>query len=170
MPQNIESTLTPIGNNGPTMAAAQQHNGISNASAGNPDTEKLVDIPLHDIMPLMEVNDNSLLFLIGISVFSIMIVSLLLYLAWKFFQNRNTQNLRKEYYEALMAIDFSNAKDAAYKITELGYFFSEDSERMQKKYEHLVALLSAYKYKAHVNSIDDEVKSHYKIYVEMIDV
>ena len=128
------------------------------------------EIPIHDIKPLMEVPDSSLAFLIlGLSV-----VFLLLfgggYLFYKHFKKRKRLNLRKEHFKALEDVDFSDPKKAAYTITEHGRFFAGDAPRLKEAYENMVERLEVYKYRRNVTPINDESRSYYKIYLEMIDV
>ena len=128
------------------------------------------EIPIHDIKPLMEVPDSSLTFLIlGLSV-----VFLLLfgggYLFYKHFKKQKRINLRKEHFKALENVDFSDPKKAAYAITEHGRFFTDDAPRLKEAYENMVERLEVYKYRRNVTPINDESRSYYKIYLEMIDV
>ncbi|MEN8146442.1 MAG: hypothetical protein ABFR02_02345 [Campylobacterota bacterium] len=128
------------------------------------------DIPLHDIKPLMEVPDSSL------TIFSVLVLitALLLlgglYLLFRFLQSQKTVNHRKIHYKALKKVDFRDPKQAAYAITEYGRIFADDSERLSEAYNNLVARLEEYKYKKVVETIDDESRSYYKIYLGMIDV
>ena len=66
--------------------------------------------------------------------------------------------------------NFRDPKRAAYAITEYGRIFAEDSERLNETYANLISRLEVYKYKKVVTAIDDESRSYYKIYLEMIDV
>lgn len=128
------------------------------------------DIPLHDIKPLMEVPDSS--FILFTVILSIVVILFLgaLFLLYRFVRNRQTVNLRKLHYAALEAIDFSDPKKAAYAITDHGRTFADDSERLREAYDNLVMRLDRYKYKKLVETIDDESRSYYKIYLGMIDV
>ena len=128
------------------------------------------DIPLHDIKPLMEVPDSSftiLTILVGIAA---VVLAGGLYLLYRYLQSRKTVNHRKVHYKALKKVDFKDPKRAAYAITEHGRIFAEDSERLNETYANLMSRLEVYKYKKVVAAIDDESRSYYKIYLEMIDV
>lgn len=128
------------------------------------------DIPLHDIKPLMEVPDSSLTFLLlGLFVVTLLVVGGV-YLFYQRFKQSKQVNLRKQHYRALKDVDFKTPKEAAYQITEHGRFFAEDSPRLKETYENLVERLESYKYRLEVAPIDDESRSYYKIYLEMIDV
>jgi hypothetical protein len=118
----------------------------------------------------MEVPDSS--FILFTVILSIVVILFLgaLFLLYRFVRNRQTVNLRKLHYAALEAIDFSDPKKAAYAITDHGRTFADDSERLREAYDNLVMRLDRYKYKKLVETIDDESRSYYKIYLGMIDV
>ncbi|MGB5964448.1 MAG: hypothetical protein WBG65_02830 [Sulfurimonadaceae bacterium] len=128
------------------------------------------DIPLHDIKPLMEVPDSSLILLTVISTIIVILLVGGMYLLYRFMKDRKTVNLRKVHYKTLNKINFSDPKKAAYDITEYGRLFADDSERLSEAYNNLVSRLEHYKYKRVVEAIDDESLSYYKIYLGMIDV
>jgi len=133
-------------------------------------TPSSYDIPLHDIQPLMEVPDSSFGFLMIVVVVVVVLLGSAGYLFYTYFKKEKKLNMRKEYFSALNKVDFKDPKQAAYQITFYGRLFSEDSERLHEAYNNLVEYLEAYKYKKSVESIDDESRSYYKIYLEMIDV
>ncbi len=128
------------------------------------------DIPLHDIKPLMEVPDSSLtIFSVFVLIGAVLLLGGL-YLLYRFMQSRKSVNYRKIHYKALKKVDFRDPKQAAYAITEHGRIFADDSERLNEAYNNLVSRLEEYKYKKVVETIDDESRSYYKIYLGMIDV
>jgi len=128
------------------------------------------DIPLHDIKPLMEVPDSSFAILMIIAVIMTAIVAGGVYLFYRNLKRKKRIDHRKDHYKALKKVDFRDPKRAAYAITEHGRIFADDSERLNETYTNLVSRLDAYKYKKVVSAIDDESRSYYKIYLEMIDV
>jgi len=128
------------------------------------------DIPLHDIKPLMEIEEYSLYYLIGASALGVFILFAIVYLLLKWFKNRNAFNLRKEHYKLFNAVDFSDAKRAAYDITFYGASFRDDSPRHSEMYKNLVDRLEPYKYKKSVDAIDKEVFAYIDLYRGMIDV
>ncbi len=133
-------------------------------------TPSSYDIPLHDIRPLMEVPDSSFGFFLVVLVVGVVLISSASYLLYNYLKRDKKINIRKEYYRALKKVDFKHPKEAAYQITFYGRLFADDSERLYEAYHNLVAYLEPYKYKQHVEPIDDESRSYYKIYLEMIDV
>lgn len=128
------------------------------------------DIPLHDIKPLVEVNEYSLYYTLGIATVAFILFLALIYFLYRWFVNRNRFNLRKEHFKLLNAVDLSDTKNAAYKITTYGYTFREDSPRHKEMYHNLTERLENYKYKKTVESFDEEVKGYIDLYKGMIDV
>jgi uncharacterized protein HemX len=133
-------------------------------------TPSSYDIPLHDIKPLMEVPDSSGTLLMLMLLIAVVLGAGTLYLLYRRLRFRQKVNIRKQHYEMLSHVDFSDAKRAAYLITEHGRLFSKDSERLFEAYQNLVERLEPYKYRKTVSPIDNESRSYYKIYLEMIDV
>jgi hypothetical protein len=128
------------------------------------------DIPLHDIKPLVEIDDYSIYYFSGIIILIIAILVALAFFGWRYWSKRNAFSIRKKHSKLLHEIDFSNPKEAAYAITKYGYTFSNDDERHHEKYENLLSRLAPYKYKKEVEAIDSETKSYFEIYLGMIDV
>jgi len=128
------------------------------------------DIPLHDIKPLVAIEDYSFWMLIGLSGTALLIVAALFYLLWKYLKERNRYNRRKVCFNALENISFANSKVAAYAISRHGLCFSDDSPRLHEAFQNLVSKLEPYKYKKTVGSMDDDTISYYHIYIGMIDV
>ena len=134
------------------------------------DKPEVFDIPLHDIKPLIEIQEYSLYYLIGVSLVGTVILLALLYLAFKYLKNRNKFNIRKENLSRLRAIDFSDAKSAAYSITTYGKTFKDDSDRHTRAYDALLDELETYKYKKNVDNFSDETKHIFEIYLGLLDV
>ena len=128
------------------------------------------DIPLHDIKPLVEVQEYSLLYLIGVSIIALVIFVGSLYLILRWLKHRNAFNIRKEHYKLLEALDLSDAKKAAYDVTFYGATFKDDSPRHTEMYKNLVDRLEQYKYKKNVENLDSEVLGYIDVYKGMLDV
>ncbi len=128
-----------------------------------------INIPLHDIMPLVEVPDTSIYW------FSALLVALLVvcasgviwFLKWKK-SKKITQ--RQLHYEALKKIDLKNPKQSAYTICKEGYFFAHDNERTLGAYQNIFKRLEPYKYAPTVEKIDEETLGYYHLYLGIIDV
>jgi len=127
------------------------------------------DIPLHDIKPLVEVPDNSLMILIVLTalVLTLIFVPLMIW-AWKKFKKAKEINLRKIYLEKIHHVNTDNAKQAAYEISEYArHIVSTDKEK--SLLEELDNRLSQYKYKKSVEKLDDETLGHFRVFLEVLD-
>lgn len=126
-----------------------------------------IDIPLHDIMPLVEVHEPSIYW------FSVLVIGVLVIFAtsmlWFSKLKRNkTINERRLHYDALQNIDLKNSKQSAYRISKVGYFFAHDNEQTAEVYQNLFTRLEPYKYSKNVEKIDEETLRDYYRYLEMI--
>lgn len=128
-----------------------------------------VDIPVHDIYPLVEVSDYSLYYFVALLVIAAAVVMGTAFWLLKRVRNRRKSE-RRIAFEQLHALDFTDSKRAAYAISETGRIFAHDSERTAKAYENLFGRLERYKYAPHVDPIDEETVAYYRLYLEMIDV
>ncbi|MDQ7067085.1 MAG: hypothetical protein Q9M40_03250 [Sulfurimonas sp.] len=128
------------------------------------------DIPLHDIKPLIEIQEYSLYYFSALVIFVSLIVLLLSYLLYRYIKEKNSFNIRAEHLKLLKALDLSNTKKAAYELTLYGATFKDDSENHAKTYETLVHDLEMYKYKKSVESFSEETKNRIETYVGMLDV
>jgi len=98
-------------------------------------------IPLHDIKPLLEIEDYSFYYFLGIAAVVVIIILAGSYLLYKHFRQRNLREPKK----------------AAYDLTEYGATFQADSERHQKTYHDMV-------------EFDSETLRIIELYRGMIDV
>lgn len=128
------------------------------------------EIPLHDIKPLLEIEDYSFYYFIGIVTVVTLIVLGVVYLLYKHFRTKNRFNIRKEHLQLLKNIDLKETKKAAYQLTEYGATFQNDSERHQKTYHDMLDRLEKYKYKKNVDDFDSETLRIIELYRGMIDV
>ena len=127
------------------------------------------DIPLHDIKPLVEVPDDSLTTLLGIAavVVALMLIPVFIWL-WNKFTKKRKENLRKVYLKKIHAIDTSDAKQAAYEISEYGRHLAVSDKEIELL-DSLDKRLSEYKYKKEVSAIDAETLGHFQVFLEVID-
>lgn len=131
-------------------------------------SQRVVDIPLHDIKPLVDVPDTTFIVFSALVIIGIVVSVSLLWFLLKKTRNRR-QSERKRFYAQLSSIDFSDPKKAAYRISEIGYRFVEENERTAKAYQNLFERLEPYKYAPNVKAIDEETIGYYRIYLEIID-
>ena len=128
------------------------------------------DIPLHDIKPIIEIQEYSLYYLIALVVLGLFLLFGIAYLLYKWMKKRNSFNIRKEHIKLINELDFSDTKNSAYLITSYGYTFKDDSPRHSEMYKNLVERLDEYKYKKDVESFDSETMGYIELYKGMIDV
>ncbi len=128
------------------------------------------DIPLHDIKPIVDVQEYSFYYFLGASTVALLLVCAVAYLIYLWIKRRNAFNLRKEHLRLLGSLDLSDTKRSAYAVTMYGATFKDDSPRHQEMYANLTSRLEAYKYKKDVQEFDSEVIGYIKLYEGMIDV
>ena len=131
--------------------------------------EQNFDIPLHDIKPLVDIEEYSFEYLMAFSGVLVLIFIGLLYLVFIWLKNKKRYNKRKEYAKRIKALELHDTKAAAYKLTHYGAAFKADSPRHAKAYEELFAHLEAYKYKKDVTAFSEETLHFIEIYRGMID-
>lgn len=127
-------------------------------------------IPLHDIKPIVDVQEYSLYYLIGISTFVFILTCIIIYLIYKWLQKRKAFSIRKEHLRLINSLDLNDTKSSAYAITTYGYTFKDDSDRHQEMYENITSRLEVYKYKKEVDNFDSEVLGYIELYKGMLDV
>ncbi len=132
--------------------------------------EQSYDIPLHDIKPIVEVQEYSFYYFLGaISLAAVVLLSIA-YFIYIWLKKRNAFNIRKEHFKILNSLDLDDTKKSAYAITFYGATFKDDTPRHQEMYENIVGRLAAYKYKKEVDAFENEVIGYIELYKEMIDV
>jgi len=71
-------------------------------------------------------------------------------------------------FRELKSVDFTNSKEAAYKITKYGRELVYD-DRSYKIFEELLKKVQKYKYKKEVPLVDEETKKYFKLFLETIN-
>ncbi len=104
------------------------------------------DIPLHDIKPIIEIEEYSLYYFLGFASIVLVLVAGVAYLLYMWLKKRNRYNRRREHFKLLNSLDLGNAKESAYAITLWGATFKDDSPRHKEMYDNLLGRLDAYKY------------------------
>jgi len=128
------------------------------------------DIPLHDIKPIVDVQEYSLYYFLGTVFLALVAFGLVSYLIYIYIKKRNAFNIRKEHLKLINELDLSNTKQSAYALTTYGMTFKDDSDRHKEMFKNITERLEAYKYKKKVDSFDDETLGFIELYKEMIDV
>lgn len=128
-----------------------------------------VDIPVHDIAPLLEIHEHSMVWFMLLVMCTVAVV-------FMFFKKMRTKespkqlNERKRRYENFIHIDVSDPKKAAYAICEQGSFFAQDNEQTKSAYKTLFESLEPYKYAPKVEPITEECLALYRGYCQMVVV
>ena len=131
---------------------------------------KSFDIALHDIKPIVDIQEYSFYYLLGASLFVLFIILGLIYLMYKWIKAKNAFNIRRENIKIINSLNLSETKDSAYTITSLGLVFKDDTPEHTQIYDNLVQKLESYKYRKEVEEFDSEVLSLIEQYKGMIDV
>ena len=127
-----------------------------------------INMTIRDIKPLLEIPDNSFYIYWGLIVVSLfLIISIIFFLILNWWRVRKI-NLAKGYLEKLKAIDWEDTKSSAYCATHYSRLLATD-ERRQKLFQQLNPMLDKYKYKKKVDSIDDETKKYFNLFVQVTD-
>ena len=132
--------------------------------------ERTYDVPLHDIKTIVEVNEYSLYYFIGLSVITCIMIVGLLYLIYIWYKKRNQYSKRKEHYNLLHLVNLDDTKNAAYAISLYGSTFANDGDRQTGMYKNITQRLERFKYKKDVEKFDEETLAYIELYKGMIDV
>ncbi len=129
---------------------------------------RMADIPVNDIAPLVQVRDYSIYLFGGSVALAIVAAMSLLFFILKKWRSRR-ESERKRVYSLLSTIDLADTKHAAYTISALGRRFAADNERTERAYQNLFERLEPYKYAPKVEPFSEEVLGYYRLYLEIID-
>ena len=128
----------------------------------------LIGEQLRDIKPLLEIPDSSYYIYWGLISFAILLgLGILFFVIKKLWENRKV-NLAKGYLEALKRIDWEDTKKSAYEATHYARLLATD-ERRKELFSQLEPMLEKYKYKKVVESIDQDTRNKFNLYVQVAD-
>lgn len=123
---------------------------------------------LRDIKPLLEIPDSSYYIYWGLIIFGVLLLlSILFFIAKRLWDNRKV-NLAKEYLVKLKEIDWKDTKKSAYEATHYARLLATD-ERREKLFVQLEPLLEQYKYKKEVETVDEDTRNHFNLFVQVAD-
>lgn len=125
-------------------------------------------LKLHDIKGLETIPDISFYIFILLIILAFAIVSIILFFIYRYFKNKKP-NKRKEYYEILKTLDFTDPKECAYKITKYTRLLARN-EREKKLCFELIEELDKYKYKKEVLPLDNHIKVNFDRFMDIVDV
>ena len=131
--------------------------------------QKQFDIPLHDIKPIVEIQEYSFYYLLALIAFVLIVLFVIVYFLYLWYKKRNEFNLRKHHLELLSGLDFSDTKNTAYAISSYGSTFKDDSLRHTEMFENITQRLQVYKYKKNVAVFDKETLAYIEMYKGMLD-
>ncbi len=130
--------------------------------------EQNLTAQLKDIKPLLEIPDNTFYIYWGlIIVGSVLLLGILFFTLKRLWENRKI-NLAKGYLEKLKAIDWKNTKQSAYEATHYARLLATD-ERKKELFSQLEPMLEKYKYKKEVDTVDDDTRNAFNLYVQVAD-
>lgn len=128
------------------------------------------EIQIHDIKPLVEIQDYSLYYLIVLIALIIVFAGGIAYIIYKWFHRRGEYNVRKEHLAIMNEVDIHDTKNTAYTMSIYGATFKDDTPRHNEIYKNMRKKLNNYKYKKSVEAFDREVLGYIELYRDMIDV
>ncbi|MFA6188996.1 MAG: hypothetical protein WC680_06920 [Sulfuricurvum sp.] len=128
-----------------------------------------IDIPVHDITPLLEIREYSMVWFLMLVACGLAVILVFLK---KMRSRKNSKKVdgRAQRYARLTHINMHDPKAAAYDICEQGSFFAQDNEQLQSTYKTLFERLEPYKYAPRVEPINEENLALYHSYCQMIVV
>lgn len=127
-----------------------------------------ISTQLKDIKPLLEIPDSSYYIYWGLIIFTAVLVTGILFFVLKKLWDNRKINLAKGYLEALKKIDWVDTKKSAYQATHYARLLATDERRM-KLFEQLEPLLEQYKYKKEVETVDDDTRNRFNLFVQVAD-
>ena len=136
----------------------------------NTQENKIPDIKIHDIKPIVDIQEYSFYYFLGISLVALLFVGAIAFLIYKYIKQKNSYNVKKEHLKIINELDFTNTKESAYAITLYGATFKDDSDRHKEMYKNIVDRLEVYKYKKDVEVFDKEILGYIDLYKGMLDV
>jgi len=108
----------------------------------------------------------------GFMISSVLLLFLFISIVWwgisRWLYSRK-QNLRKQYLNAIKSVDWSNSKNAAYKVSYYGRLLAKDPRSMEIL-SQLETMLLEYKYKNDVPKANDETLVYYDLLIQVLDV
>ncbi len=125
-------------------------------------------LKLNDIKGLETIPDISFYIFILLIALGLAVVCIVLFFIYRYFKNKKP-NKRKEYYNILKTLDFTNSKECAYKITKYCRLLARN-EREKKICFELIEELDKYKYKKEVSPLNNDIKINLDRFMDIIDV
>ena len=128
------------------------------------------EIQLHDIKPLLEVEEYSFYYFLGLSGLGVLVLALLVYGLYVFYKRSKRVSTRKLYKKKLESLKNEDTKETAYALSIYGAIFEDDSPQHKEVFSKLKDKLSGYKYQKNVENFDNETLECIELYKGMLDV
>lgn len=128
------------------------------------------DIPLHDIKPIVNIQEYSLYYFIATVGLGLIVLGVVVYYLYKWYNKRNRFKLRVHHKELMDNIKLGDTKNAAYQITICAGTFKDDNPDINQQYQTLIDNLEQYKYKKEVEEFDSDTVAQINLYRSMINV
>lgn len=119
---------------------------------------------LKDIKPIVDIPDNSLIYLTIVSIIALIMLWVLAKFVWKKLKP-SKDYLRKNALYQLQNLDFTHAKSVAYDFNRYGGFLLNDDN--QKQFEQIQKTLIDYKYKKQVGVLDAKIITDIKEFINV---
>jgi ATP-dependent Zn protease len=114
---------------------------------------------LKDIRDIFQWSDYIWYFLPIVLIIAILIV---------FFKKRDKNISQKELYlQELKKLDFNNTKISSYKATKYIRFLAK-TQKEKEKAAQIIKMLERYKYVKNPPKLDQDIKSHIEIFINMV--
>jgi hypothetical protein len=126
------------------------------------------ELKIHDIKDIFEIPDYSIFMFYSLIFLGLLVLLLIILFIIRYFKNKKP-NKRKEYFQILKDIDYSQSKSSAYTISRYIRLLAKN-ERENILADELIELLQEYKYKKDVKQIDDNIKAKLSIFMDVVDV
>lgn len=126
------------------------------------------ELKIHDIKDIVEIPDYSIFMFYSLIFLGLLVLLLIILFIIRYFKNKKP-NMRKEYFQILKDIDYSQSKSSAYTISRYIRLLAKN-ERENILADELIELLQEYKYKKDVKQIDDNIKAKLSIFMDVVDV
>ncbi|MGW8169171.1 MAG: hypothetical protein ACWGHH_04105 [Sulfurovaceae bacterium] len=108
----------------------------------------------------------------GFMVFVTLLLFLIISMIWwgisRWLYSRK-HNPKKQYLQAIKSVEWSDPKNAAYKVSYYGRLLAKDTRSMEIL-SQLESMLLKYKYKKDVPPVNDETLLYYHLLIQVLDV
>ncbi len=112
-------------------------------------------LKLRDIKTIVDIPDNSLIYLLLVCIIGFIIVYFVGYYIWSKFKKKKIKNTKKITLEMLRNLDFCNVKSVAYNFSLHAEILINNSNKAE--FKQINTELLKYKYKKEVDDLSPEL-------------